>query len=474
MESVPYFLPTASVALLGAIFLLIVLQEAANGFHDTANAVATAIYSNALKPMPAVSIAAFGNFLGVLLGGTAVAFALVYLLPKEMVAGINTVQDACLMLSLVFTAFCWNVGTWWFGIPNSTTHAYIGSIIGVSIAHAVLNGTPVAEAINWHQGSKVLITLLLSPAIGFLLGYLVLLALRTLVKDPSLYRPAETDERPPSWIRGLLISGTAGVSFLHGSNDGQKSIGLMMIVLFGLFPANFGLNPSRLSDEGYAQGLHTIDSISLIADKYSQDEMLGHGATRLQNELQQLRSSMEAQRQGQELDEALYISMRSKILVAHETLSKLMKNGELLERFTSKEIAILNQSYRQLSNFIQYVPLWVILISATALGIGTAVGYKKIVTTLGEKLGSSRMNPAQGTAAQAAAMASIALADFGGMPVSTTHVLSSGVVGAVTATPGDKVQSKSIAKIAITWITTLPGTVILSFVMAIVFASAVG
>jgi len=281
-------LPTVSAGILVLIFLLIVFQEAVNGFHDTANAVATVIYSNAMKAGPAVALAAFMNFLGVLAGGTAVAFGLVYLLPNEIIAGVNSIDKIALFLALIVTALGWNFGTWWLGMPNSTTHTYIGSIIGVGIAHAFVKGQPIIEAINWHQEQKILITLAVSPIVGFLLGVALLKLMTLFVKDPEMYRPAHHHKRHPDWdkwdqdpestevagapspeaavalgalarsperierparlpsaasgpphdgsqpetrppaaIRAALVAGSAGVAFLHGSNDGQKSIGLI-------------------------------------------------------------------------------------------------------------------------------------------------------------------------------------------------------------------------------------------------------
>ena len=192
-------LPTVSAAILVLVFLLIVFQEAVNGFHDTANAVATVIYSNAMKPMPAVALAALMNFLGVLAGGTAVAFGLVYLLPNEMIAGINTIDEIALLLALIVTALGWNFGTWWLGIPNSTTHTYIGSIIGVAMAHAFVRGQPVLEQVNWHQGQKILVTLAVSPVVGFVLGFVLLKLIQIFVRDPAMYRPAVHHKRHPDW-----------------------------------------------------------------------------------------------------------------------------------------------------------------------------------------------------------------------------------------------------------------------------------
>ncbi|MCV6598169.1 MAG: inorganic phosphate transporter, partial [Mangrovicoccus sp.] len=200
VQDILNLLPTVSMITLGVIFVLIVLQEAVNGFHDAANAVATVIYSNSMKPSHAILLSAVMNFLGVLLGGTAVAFGLVFLLPKDMVAGINTIHEASLMLALVLTAVIWNLATWWYGIPNSTTHTYIGAVLGVSLAHAVLVGTPIAEAINWHQGEKILLTLIISPVFGFFLAWVLYKAVKAVLRDPALYEPQQPGVVPPKSV----------------------------------------------------------------------------------------------------------------------------------------------------------------------------------------------------------------------------------------------------------------------------------
>ncbi len=256
------------------VFVLIVIQEAINGFHDAANAIATVIYANALTPMQAVSLAAVFNFLGVLIGGTAVAFSLVYLLPQNMVAGINTQGEAAIFAAMIVAAVIWNFGTWWLGIPNSTTHAYIGSIIGAAMADAFVHGQAIADQINWHQGEKIMIALILSPVVGFLLGYILLRVIRATVKDKALYEPVEEGKKPGKGIRSVLIAGAAGVSLMHGSNDGQKSIGLMMIVLFGLFPAVYGLDPDRLSERDYTSLKETVANVESIAQKLSDSHLI--------------------------------------------------------------------------------------------------------------------------------------------------------------------------------------------------------
>lgn len=443
------------------VFLLIVFQEAINGFHDAANAIATVIYSNALTPGQSVVLAAFFNFLGVLMGGTTVAFSLVYLMPENIVAGVNTQGEAALFAGMIVAAVVWNFGTWWLGIPNSTTHAYIGSIIGIAMADAFLYGDSMVDQINWHQGEKIMIALIVSPIVGFILGYILLKLIRLVAKDGELYRPVEEGEKPSKGIRGVLIAGAAGVSLMHGSNDGQKSIGLMMIILFGLFPAAYGLDPARLGANDYQQMQQTVAQVQDIAKKLDDPELIESTASllnRLDNDPYQV---------GGTDDNA--IDTRKRILGTHAGITAVLKKQDLTDKVSDQEIQQLEYAHTLMRDFVEHVPFWIILLSAIALGGGTAIGYRRIVTTLGEKMGSSRMNPAQGTAAQISAVLSIGMADAGGLPVSTTHVLSSSVIGSVSATPHQRINTNTLARIALTWVTTLPGTVILSFALGIAF-----
>jgi low-affinity inorganic phosphate transporter len=526
-------LPAVSAGVLAFIFLLIVFQEAVNGFHDTANAVATVIYANAMKPGAAVALAALMNFLGVLAGGTAVAFGLVYLLPNEMIAGVNSIDKIALFLALIVTALGWNFGTWWLGMPNSTTHTYIGSIIGVGMAHAFVRGQPILEQINWHQGQKILVTLAVSPVVGFILGLVLLKMIQLFVKDPEMYRPAHHHKRHPNWdkwdqdppstevagapspeiaaavgalppgperierraqqpsvaaggplddasrpetrppaaIRAGLIAGSAGVAFLHGSNDGQKSIGLMMLVLFALAPLSYGLNSNRLTEASIQEGMTALQQVESIAAQFASDPVIGKGAQRVLDETRDMLALVKTRECADPRNQqsAACAKMREGLLDLHQTISRALKQGEGAGKFSPQQVQQLTNARNVLGRFIQYVPFWVIFLSALALGLGTAFGYEKIVTTLGEKMGSAHMNPAQGTAAQASAIIGIALANFGGMPVSTTHVLSAAVLGSVAGTRGEKVNMHTVGKIAMTWATTLPGTVIVSFVLSLIF-----
>lgn len=472
MNELPHLLdslPGVAAVTLVVVFLLIVLQEAVNGFHDAANAVATVIYSNSMKPARAIWLSAAMNFLGVLFGGTAVAFGMVFLLPKGMVAGIDTAHEASLMLALVVTAVGWNMATWWFGIPNSTTHTYIGSILGVSLAHAIIVGDPIAEAINWVQGEKILITLLVSPVFGFLAAWLIYKIVKATMKDPRLYEPHQAGMVPPASVQYPLIGGLVGVSFLHGSNDGQKSIGLMLMVLMGLMPGQYAIDPAK-DPESYRNTLRMSAELRRIAG-----DLEGNPATPRAGEIVEELGFIEEMAtrdfERQPLSEAERIQFRSNILDVHEVLGRTLKRADSHELLAEQDIAILRDAYGRTTKLIEHVPLWLIVLSALALGCGTMVGYRKIVQTLGEKMGDKHMSAAQGLAAQAATMVSIGAADCGGVPVSTTHVLTAGVAGGVQSS-GDRVQWNTIGRILITWFTTLPGTLILACVLGIAFHAA--
>ena len=458
-------LPEVATITLIVIFVLIVLQEAVNGFHDSANAVATVIYSNSMKPNHAIWLSALMNFLGVLLGGTAVAFGLVFLLPKEMVAGINTIHEASLMLALIITAVGWNLATWWYGIPNSTTHTYIGSVIGVSIAHAMLVGTPLADAVNWHQGQKIMTTLLLSPVFGFVLAWLLYKLVMVFFKNPEMFEPHQPGKIPSNAVRFPLIGGLIGVSFLHGSNDGQKSIGLMLMVLMGLAPGFYAIDPVK-DQASYDRTIAVIEEIEDVVKPLIGDPRTPR-AQHFFDELEHIRDTAERDFANKPLSEEEMITFRKEILDVHTELSKFMKNSDAHNLVSEEDYAKLEDAWKATSKLIETVPFWLILLSAIALGTGTMIGYKKIVETLGEKMGDKHMSAAQGLAAQASAMAAIAAADVGGVPVSTTHVLTAGVTGAVQSS-GDQVQWNTIGRILITWFTTLPGTVIVSFVMGLI------
>ena len=228
--------------LLGVALLIALGFEFVNGFHDTANAVATVIYTHSLPPNVAVVWSGFFNFLGVLLSSGAVAFGIIALLPVELILQVGSSAGFSMIFALLIAAILWNLGTWWLGLPASSSHTLIGSIIGVGVANALMHGRDGTSGVDWAQATKIGYALLLSPLVGFGCAALLLLALRAFVKNRSLYKAPEGNTPPPWWIRGLLILTCTGVYFAHGSNDGQKGMGLIMLILVGTLPMAYALN----------------------------------------------------------------------------------------------------------------------------------------------------------------------------------------------------------------------------------------
>jgi phosphate/sulfate permease len=266
------------------LFLILALAialgfEAINGFHDTANAVATVIYTKSLKPQVAVIWSGLCNFLGVMLGGIAVAFSIVHLLPVDLLVHIDSGAGMAMVLALLIGAMIWNFGTWFMGIPSSSSHALIGSIIGVGLANSLLVGR-FGTGVNWHKAGEVGLSLFISPLIGFGLAFALLLLAKALIRNPKLHEAPEGDKPPPWWVRGILILTCTGVSFAHGSNDGQKGIGLIMLILIGLVPATFALNDSHPTS-GMVQATEQIQNV--LTDK---DVRKGLAETRTVTEVQ--------------------------------------------------------------------------------------------------------------------------------------------------------------------------------------------
>jgi PiT family inorganic phosphate transporter len=339
--------------------------EFINGFHDTANAVATVIYTKTLKPVQAVLWSGAWNLIGALTSSGAVAYAIITLLPPELMDS-HSIPGVAVIFSFLISAIIWNLGTWYFGLPISSSHTLIGAIVGVGLAaSALLPSDSVERGINWHQVGQVFLSLLISPLVGFVFSFGLMKLAKLTVKGRDRAPPA-ADHPPPRRMRLILLATSMGVSFAHGSNDGQKGMGIVMLILFGLFPHDYHLDPS-----GNA------------------------------------------------------------------------------------------------------IPFWVKAIVAVVLGCGTLVGWKRVVTTIGERIGRQHMTYRQGAVAELIAMITILLSDRFGLPVSTTHVLSSGVAGTMLANHSG-VQAKTIRNIALAWVLTLPvcvllGAAIVSAMLVFVF-----
>ena len=358
----------------GLAIALVIGFEFVNGFHDTANAVATVIYTNTLKPVYAVVWSGIWNLIGVLTSSGSVAFAIVSLLPMELTTNtsLNVSSHASsgkgllMILALLSAAIIWNLGTWYLGLPVSSTHSLIGAITGIGIANSLFLNTNSSsqnwwDGINWSKMQEVLLSLLISPLAGFLGAAILFLIAKALIKQDELYTAPE-EKVPSLWVRAVLILTCTGVSFAHGSNDGQKGMGLMMLVLVGILPSLFSLNMGVSPD---------------------------------------------------------------------------VNSGMV-------------------------IPFWIKITIGLALGLGTMIGWKRVVETVGEKIGKEHLNYAQGATAELVTMTTIAAADYFGLPVSTTHILSSGIAGSMVANRSG-LQMNTLRNLLLAWVLTLPICTLLGF-----------
>jgi inorganic phosphate transporter, PiT family len=453
-----------------AIALTIALGfEFINGFHDTANAVATVIYTRSLRPGQAVIWSGLCNFLGVVLGGVAVAFSIVYLLPVDLLIAIGSGAGMAMVLALLLSAILWNFGTWYLAIPASSSHTLIGSILGVGLAGSLSAGHGFKAGVNWVKAGEVGLSLLIAPVLGFVLSFILLRLSKVLLPRPDLHLPPEGDKPPPWYIRSVLLLTCTGVSFAHGSNDGQKGIGLIMLILIGLLPDHYALN--------LHYGRHEIREMVLVAEEL--DSMLRRQAPAdeqkrlapLLGQLAQVRETIDGRKDFRDVSPEARWQLRTDILRLNDELAKL--HLAFPQSFSQEEWQIVDRLRLGLRGATDYAPTWVMAAVALALGIGTTVGWRRIVVTVGEKIGKRHMTYAQGASAEIVAMSAIGMADVFGLPVSTTHVLSSGVAGTMAADRAG-IQLATLRNLLLAWILTLPATMLLSGLLFVLFQAFVG
>lgn len=461
---------------LGVLFAL--SFEFVNGFHDTANAVATVIYTHSLSPTQAVVWSGIWNFLGVVLSSGAVAYGIVALLPVELVLHVGSGASFAMVFALLLSAIIWNVGTWYLGLPASSSHTLIGSIVGVGLMNSWINGQGFGEGVNWGQLRETMLALLLSPVVGFVAAALLLVVAKRVIASPALYRAPEGKAPPPIWIRGILILTCTGVSFAHGSNDGQKGMGLIMLVLIGLAPAAFALHmpasPERLqaivrASETAAPVLARGGSSAALTDEAAEAHLsrltstgridgftlpsLAYKNRKVAGELARVKSI--SQLSGSERAQ-----MREDIYLLSAAIERLTRTDQIGDA----DAAILDTLAGELAEITDYIPLWVKLATALALGLGTMIGWRRIVVTIGEKIGRSHLTYAQGASAELVAMGTIGVADGFGVPVSTTHVLSSGIAGTMYANRSG-LQRDTLRNILLAWVLTIPACMLLGSVL---------
>ncbi len=470
-------LATGAFVLLGLALLIALGFEFVNGFHDTANAVATVIYTHSLPAQYAVVWSGFFNFLGVLTSSGAVAFTVVSLLPVELILQVGSGAGYAMIFALLIAAIIWNLGTWALGLPASSSHTLIGSIIGVGLANQLLNAGSGVSGVDWSQVWGVFKALLVSPIVGFTCAALLLLLMKTVVKSKQLYEAPDGSSKPPAWIRGLLILTCTGVSFAHGSNDGQKGMGLIMLILIGVAPTAYALNralpesstPAFMQATGRVEGVFTARAqnqaipadqararVTLAVQEKSFDKPEVFAA------LSSLAHDMAAQVQGygaiKHVPAEQVQNVRNDMFLASEAVRQMEKQGVA---FNGEESAALKGWRSELDAGTKFIPLWVKVGVAVALGLGTMIGWKRIVVTVGERIGKTHLTYGQGAAAELVAMVTIGAADVYGLPVSTTHVLSSGVAGTMAAN-GSGLQWSTVRSIAMAWVLTLPAAALLA------------
>ncbi len=476
---------TGLLLLLALAFVL--FYEAINGFHDTANAVATVIYTRALRSQVAVVMAAVFNFFGVLLGGLSVAYAIVHMLPTDLLLNVSSGHGLAMVFSLLFAAIIWNLGTWYFGLPASSSHTLIGAIIGIGLTNALMTGTSVVDALNIPKVLGIFGSLIVSPIVGLVVaGGLIFLLRRywsgTKKRARIHLTPAEREKKdgkkkPPFWTRIALIVSAIGVAFSHGANDGQKGIGLVMLVLIGVAPAGFVVN---MNATGY-EITRTRDAINNVETYFQQrpdllkkatgvDQLIPSpeaGATKPAefhchpanaiNALERAKSMLTDVESYEKLTPEQRGQMRRIMLCISDVTEKVSKLPEV----SADDKRLLKKLKVDMLNTIEYAPIWIIMAVALALGLGTMVGWRRVATTIGEKIGKKGMTYAQGMSAQMTAAVSIGLASYTGMPVSTTHVLSSSVAGTMLV-DGGGLQRKTVTSILMAWVFTLPASILLS------------
>jgi inorganic phosphate transporter, PiT family len=462
--------------LLGLALLVALGFEFVNGFHDTANAVATVIYTHSLEPHIAVVWSGLWNFLGVVTSSGLVAFGIISLLPVELILQVGSKAGFAMVFALLVAAIIWNLSTWYFGLPASSSHTLIGSIIGVGIANQLMSVRSGTSGVDWAQALNIGKSLLLSPLVGFAGAFLLLSLMKAVVKNPKLYEAPEGTQPPPFWIRALLLLTCTGVSFAHGSNDGQKGMGLIMLILIGTVPTAYALNHAvtrQQSDDFIAvsqQAGNTLNKYvtpnAVIAD--ARDEVTAYVRTKefTPNTMLALRELVTDI--GNET--VLFVELRKvpndRVRNFRNDMYLVSEAPRLMQKSHQPEIAagdwqVLSNYKKHIDSATKFIPLWVKVAVAMAMGLGTMVGWKRIVVTVGEKIGKDHLTYGQGAAAEITAMVTIGAADWFGLPVSTTHVLSSGIAGTMAANHTG-LQWGTVRNLLMAWVLTLPASMILA------------
>ncbi len=466
----------------GAFFFLILalglalVFECVNGFHDTANAVATVIYTHTLKPTQAVIWSGMWNLIGVLVSAGTVAYGVVALLPVELVLNVGSAAGFAMVFSLLISAIIWNAGTWYMGLPASSSHSLIGAIMGVGLANSLMApGHQFGEGVNWAKVTETFTALFTSPVVGFLGAGLLLLLAKFFIRVPALYEAPAADTPPPLGVRALLVLTCTLVSFFHGSNDGQKGQGLIMLILIGVLPGTYALEmktrpqvvhqlvaSTQATSDALAKKANGVTLDNKEADKVLSDYVKTSGQytdktfAAVAAKAHAVVEVLNGKQGFGDIDTDHRRDLRTDLYLVSASLGKLVKG----KKFDAAEAKSAGDYGKQVDQVTKYIPAWVKVAVALALGLGTMVGWKRIVVTVGEKIGKAHLTYGQGAAAELVAAGTIGLADHFGLPVSTTHILSSGVAGTMAAN-GSGLQKETLRNILLAWVLTLPVCVLL-------------
>ncbi len=453
-------LDTTLTVLLILCILLACFFEFINGFHDTANAVATVIYTNSLKPTVAVVYSGILNFAGVMLGGIAVAMGIVNLLPMDVLVDANPYHGIAMVMALLISAIIWNFGTWYFGIPSSSSHTLIGSILGIGLAFYFLPGEVGGSAVNWDKAKDTGMALLLSPLLGFSVAIIVMFIFKRLIKNDIIYKEPIPGKKPPIWIRMLLWITCGMVSFFHGQNDGQKGVGLIMLILIAVLPGHYAVD-SSVNLQSIEAHVNKVETLILKADTTVLAKKEKQLFRDIVTHAEHFRIATTGHFNSTDIETQDRFALRKDIIKITKGSDKLINGGNLT--LSLNEQKELGKEIKASKKLVEFAPSWVIIMISVCLGLGTMVGWKRIVKTVGEKIGKQHMSYAQGASAEIVASIGIGLASWKGLPVSTTHMLSSGIAGSMVAKKGLKnLQKGTVKTIALAWLFTLPVTIILS------------
>ena len=457
--------------LLGVCLLAACAFEFVNGFHDTANAVATVIYTNALRPWVAVVWSAFWNFIGVFSGGIGVAMGIVYLLPVESLVDANVYHGIAMVGALILAAIIWNIGTWYYGIPASSSHALIGSILGVGIAFSLLPESRGA-AVNWSKAGETGVALLVGPLLGFALTIGMMFLFKRFVPNKAIFKEPHKRKPPPLWIRLLLITTCTLVSFFHGSNDGQKGVGLVMLILIGIVPFRFALDESK-NPLDLRESLSKVEYVMSRVNRAELSPVDQQSLSDMQAQTADLDRIFAGKTTIKDLPQTTRFEIRRDVLLLANRAKKLLASPNI--SLSSQDRGIYNAATTNMKTFTDYAPWWVLLMVSLSLACGTMIGWQRIVKTIGERIGKEHLSYAQGASSELVAAFMIGINTQLGLPASTTHVLTSSIAGSMVASRGVKNINPGIVRnIALAWVLTLPVTMVLAGLLFLLFRAVLG